>query len=543
MKKTIEAIKGNWILIVIVLVGFILRFYKVGEIPPGVSHDELDYINNGYSILKTGRDLYGNFLPLTVGGVGNVAIPAYIVAIPMFFLGLSEWSVRLVPVVLGTIEILLIFGIAKTFFKSREVALWSAFILALSNWGIKISRVMFDPPVSLFFFLLGIYLFLTAKTKKRFLFAWIVLALGLLSYQGAIFFFPFVILALVFYRLDFIKSNKQILLMGGAALLVSGFILFQMLFHNANNSRASARASELIFSDTQKISAEVIFARFNSSDSSVLNNIFVNKATYVFQQFLTNYIGAFSPVMIFVSGDPSAIYGLWGRGELAILDLPLILAGLYLVYQKHKREAFLITSMILIAPITSGISGQVYATRAFLMWPFLIILGGVGLNYFIQITTNFKPLIEKLLIILFFGVYLFTFASLEHQYYFRYPVYAREIWFDSEKQLSYYLMNHQNEKMTVYSKEGKEAFMEYFFFSQMDPQIAQAALDKNNVNADILVGNLRFVNGCINPKEDKLLSGVAISYTCSVDSSTAAETIKTRDKSDRIRWSIFLSND
>ena len=49
----------------ILLLAFILRFYKLGEVPPHLDWDEASNAYNAYSILKTGRDEYGDFLPLS----------------------------------------------------------------------------------------------------------------------------------------------------------------------------------------------------------------------------------------------------------------------------------------------------------------------------------------------------------------------------------------------------------------------------------------------------------------------------------------------
>lgn len=43
------------ILVGIILVAIILRFWQLGIVPAGVTHDELGYMYNSYSIAKTGQ--------------------------------------------------------------------------------------------------------------------------------------------------------------------------------------------------------------------------------------------------------------------------------------------------------------------------------------------------------------------------------------------------------------------------------------------------------------------------------------------------------
>src|SRR3989344_2424615 len=127
------------VLVWIILIGTVLRLVFLNTVPPGISHDELDFVNNGYSLVNTGRDLSGDILPLTIGGVGHVALPAYISGVSTFFLGLSLWSVRLVPAFFGILEIIIVYAICLLLFRSRPAALVSALLLAVSPWGLKIS--------------------------------------------------------------------------------------------------------------------------------------------------------------------------------------------------------------------------------------------------------------------------------------------------------------------------------------------------------------------------------------------------------------------
>ena len=64
------------ILFLIVFLGFILRIYQVNQIPPSLSWDEVSIGYNAYSILKTGMDEHGRFLPYdTFVGYGDYKPP------------------------------------------------------------------------------------------------------------------------------------------------------------------------------------------------------------------------------------------------------------------------------------------------------------------------------------------------------------------------------------------------------------------------------------------------------------------------------------
>ena len=63
--------KSLAILFFISLFALGLRLYKIESLP-SFHADEADFANNAYSILKTGRDQDGNFLPLGTTSVGDL---------------------------------------------------------------------------------------------------------------------------------------------------------------------------------------------------------------------------------------------------------------------------------------------------------------------------------------------------------------------------------------------------------------------------------------------------------------------------------------
>ena len=67
--------KENYLLILVSLIGAFLYFYNLGSIPPGLYLDEAGTGYNAYSILKTGKDEYGHFLPLSIKSFGDWKLP------------------------------------------------------------------------------------------------------------------------------------------------------------------------------------------------------------------------------------------------------------------------------------------------------------------------------------------------------------------------------------------------------------------------------------------------------------------------------------
>src|SRR3972149_5810749 len=112
-------IKGvNWKLLLILLIGILLRLWKLDIIPPHLTPDEAAIGYNAYSILKTGRDEYGQLLPVIFKSFGDFKPGLYIYLTVPFVavLGLNEWSVRLPSALSGVLAIFLIHSIVGLVF-------------------------------------------------------------------------------------------------------------------------------------------------------------------------------------------------------------------------------------------------------------------------------------------------------------------------------------------------------------------------------------------------------------------------------------------
>src|SRR5689334_16268177 len=93
-----------FITFVIFFLAFFARFYQLTQFPPGLTIDEVAIGYNAYSILKTGKDEWGNFLPLSFRSVGDYKAPILIyLTVPFIALfGETEFAVRL-PVAISSL--------------------------------------------------------------------------------------------------------------------------------------------------------------------------------------------------------------------------------------------------------------------------------------------------------------------------------------------------------------------------------------------------------------------------------------------------------
>src|SRR3990167_7720331 len=128
--------KNLLIFSLILVIALFLRFYQISNLPPSLNWDEVSIGYNAYSILKTGKDEWGQFLPLSFRAFGDYKLPVYIyLDVPfVVILGLNEIAVRLPSVLAGIGIVILTFFILKELTKSVYLSLWGMFIGAILPW-------------------------------------------------------------------------------------------------------------------------------------------------------------------------------------------------------------------------------------------------------------------------------------------------------------------------------------------------------------------------------------------------------------------------
>ena len=108
--------RKNIILISIFILSFLLRFYRLAVLPPGLGRDEVSVAYNAYSILKTGHDEYGRFLPLYFEAIGDQKLPVIIyLSVPSIALfGLNEIGARFPFALLGSLTVVFLYLFLKS---------------------------------------------------------------------------------------------------------------------------------------------------------------------------------------------------------------------------------------------------------------------------------------------------------------------------------------------------------------------------------------------------------------------------------------------
>jgi 4-amino-4-deoxy-L-arabinose transferase-like glycosyltransferase len=468
----------------------------LGKVPNSLDWDEVSWGYNAYSILHTGRDEYGAFLPLSFKAFGDYKQPVYVYAdvIPVKLFGLNAFSVRFPNALLGTLSIIFVFLLVYELFRKRSypktVAFLAMFFFAISPWHIQFSRVAFETVVGLFFVLVGVWLFLRGyhlQKKWYFFAAAFFLAISAYSYHAEKLFTPLLVVGLVFFAKDYFLNHKKL------------FIVFALCFIFLNSfwlldSRTTARGTSVLFTSeqTQLLKISVIETDQDIADHQKIFTILHNRRIIYAETFLENYLNHFSPNWLFIQGDLQRHHAP-DFGILYVISLPFILMGAYFLFSNEKVVALLLGYWFLLAPVAGSLAtGSPNAERALIMLPIWQILEAFG---FVQLTRIInKKVILKLLLIFIALLYLFFFALYVDLYFLHTNSEYQQYWQYGYQQAVDSIKGYKiNSNKIVFSQEYEQGYMFYLFYTMYDPATYLRSGGSNRtVKACFNIGNVYF---------------------------------------------------
>ena len=482
----------NWKIglgLIIFLAAF-LRFWNLGSVPSGATNDEVTYIYNAYSISQTSKDIAGNSLPLSFNIFNSFSpVPIYTMSPFIKILGLSLFTARLPFALAGIAGVFLLFLIAKNITNNYYIALSAAFVLSVSPWHLQFSRVSYDGALALFFYLLGIYIFLKKKDKGNINWSLPAFLLGFYSYHGTKIFMLLFIPALLFiFRNQILKRKKEMFIFIAGIILIASSFLYVFYAQNVNRQKV------LLTKNTSEITNLINTERTYNTAPLILRNIFSNKPLAFLRIIRENYLEAFSPQYLFLYGeigDSKEVFGISNRGIMYIIELPLLFFGIAYVLRTKKIRNFLILGL-LIAPIPSTITiDKSYGLRSIMMLPFLSIIVGCGIYEMFARLRKIEKIYSAIFTSAFILLYAFLITGYLYQYHYRYSIYGAEAWLRGSRDVSEYIAQEKDNYKQVYIANEGGLLMQYALFNREDPNIVQAAYRSKRLE------NIYFIGNCI----------------------------------------------
>ena len=449
-------------LIAIVIIAALTRLLFLGQFPNGFTGDEAQQGYSAYSLLQTGKDEWGEVLPLFPRGFGDFKPSLYTyVSIPTVgIFGLTVEAVRLPAALAGILAVYVVFLLTRELLKDEKTAILASLFLSISPWHIQLSRSAFEASLGVLTFSLGL-LFYLKSGARNFILAAFFWGLTLYSYHSWRAFLIFFILGLlVFYRKKLIVKKN---LVPGVILLI--FILPLLVNINSVLTRSSDVS---VFSQKQ---LEGYFAsREGSPLPPTLDRAFDYKLYFIGSQFVSNYLSYFSPTFYFTSNRSDNTYLNFPYFPLIpTFEIIFWLLTFYIIITKNfeNRKIFLLWFLLAIIPASLAIGGM-NANRALTLLPLTAIISAIGAKILLTSKNWIKYLLGALLVLNFLMFLHFYFIKLPKTP----PANLRYGYQEVFKKVLEVESKYDN---VVFSKAFTEPHIFVAFYGKMNPKGFQAA--------------------------------------------------------------------
>lgn len=480
------------IIIFLTLTAAFLRFYSLTSNPPSLNIDEVSYGYNAYSILKTARDEYGTFLPITFKSVGDYKNPVLIYSMVPFIelFGLNELGVRFSTALIAVLSVPIFYLLFHSLTKQIGVSVIATALLVISPWHIYYSRFASDHLVGTVLLVLGAFLFYKMLEGG---YVWvfssaITLVLSLYTYHSQRLFIPLLILGLLFLNLKKLLIKKSQIIAFLLVVVVMSLPLVYLMLFGPDKARAAMVFITRDIEYTRYVSLDHLYRSLPFEGISKLIfsplQVFSGENLLLFFFGARKYLNYFEPSFLFYNGLNMTIPGTYGLGVLHLFELPWLLLGIYELVRKKIHNWKLIILWILFGLLPASLTNnEQSAGRTLLILPMMLLLTAIGAVKFFALVKNMPSIyLRNFVFFLTICVILWSLGNALLVFSVHFPKQRGEAFMEGTKEAVEYVLAHKDEyKEIVFdSYRGIEApyivglpYMYILFYSQYDPYLYQ----------------------------------------------------------------------
>ncbi|MBI2196447.1 glycosyltransferase family 39 protein [Candidatus Daviesbacteria bacterium] len=399
--------RKTFILVLIILAGALFRFFRLGEYPIQLNHDEISQLYDIRSILETKKDIYGNFLPLAFPSTGDYKVGHYIYisTIPYLIFGNQEATIRIPAAFFGTLTILAVFLFVKILTKNWLLAILSATVTVFTPSEIFYSRKSFENVIGSSLDLFGLF-FLLKHLKEGAGRGWailgvFVLVIAMYIYTSQTILIPLLMLLLIIlFRKKILEQRKDFLLIFVLWII---FVIPLIIITTVNPSL--------------RFRAQSVFINQDVNLGKVIN-LNANELKSYIDFIPAKLLYQFDPDYLFLDGLDLTNQNAFDIGPLLIWQFPFLILGIIFLIKNGEFSTArkLLFGLTILAMIPSAVTFEDFSPhRSILSFTMMSIISAFGLYWLVRIIFRFGNLSLKILIL----TIIFTSLILNIVYFIR----------------------------------------------------------------------------------------------------------------------------
>ena len=316
---------------IITIFSLIIRLWHLNS-PKGYIFDEVYYAKNANSLIQHGVELNEQ------GGADFIVHPPFgkwLIGIGIRIFGNNEFGWRIIPALVGTACVILIYLIARRLFNSIFLSTTAALLMALDGLALVMSRVALLDIFLVFFILLCFYFILTNNLWL----SGVVIGLAGASKWSAFFLIPLVIALTINWKN--LQLNSLLRRIGQFVLVPLGVYFTTWSGWILSSNGWGRQSGSNLFTSLWKYHIEILnFHRDLSEEHAYAANpwswLILGRPTSFYYESLKDCGAASCAQEILAIGTPA----LWWAGVFAIA----ITLGLFIV-SKDRIAAFILAGI------------------------------------------------------------------------------------------------------------------------------------------------------------------------------------------------------
>jgi len=340
--------------------------------PPYLMHDELQFSLQARSIAENGTDLAGRRLPVFFSEpefpAGRDPVAIYFTAAFLKFLPFSQAGVKLPTVLIGILNVVLMF-VAGWLLSGRPwCGVIAAALLAMTPIHLIRSRLVLSPFYSIPFILLwliALAVYLRSGSRRALIATAVILGLSIYSYLAC------VVMAPIYFAMTaWLATRREGIKAVAPMAIAAAVVLTPLAVWTATHPE---RYSQLI-------EAYRLYGSRGDASAAVL----APGTPAGLQTWVALVWQFFSPDFLFISGDSSLINSTRTAGLFPIAFAILIPAGIWSAIRSRETWARVVLAGFVTAPLASLVSGAVEMNRIMFVIPFGALLATAGVTMWLD---------------------------------------------------------------------------------------------------------------------------------------------------------------